>query len=625
MNAEIYNFLNEYVNYEDPQYAVLLTGKWGCGKTFFIKKWEKEFESNTANTLKPIYVSLFGLNSVNQIDVAIDRVINPWYYSKWAEAGKKALKLLSKIALKTDFDFDGDGKDDTSLTLDTELKDDPTLKEKESKNYNIFIFDDLERCLIDIRELLGYINILVEHHKSKVIILGDIENMQDKNFRNKDKIEIYKSFEEKTIGRTFTIESDINSTVNSFIEELSMNVLLKKEDVRNVIVYAFQCAGYKNLRVLRQALMDFNQMLSKIDQKIVGRSSDFCKVLLAQYIIAYMEIKSGDRDLFLNLGREKQMILSEVAPSEKKDKYSKLQQKYKNLSRSLNYDLLDQFLMGRINSSIMTGWDISPFIEGQLRGMLNQTLIQRVTNWFNLDNKSFDKLYEEVSNYILSEEKHSVQEYVSLLEWTSLMDQEGIKKQNPELTDKVKKILTNKLDNCKTTEDLYNLKMMVMQGTRHREGGINSIFDKVTKWFYEEWNNAHKDHKDKFFMILEHLNDETVFQLVALQTHTLPDHSTYYAYTSIYDKINIQLHAASILKLSNSGRIAYSSFLEERYHLNYGVQDLNDEFMADINPLRNLKSELEEKAGYYTSVDLFSIKHMIEIINKVIKLSEVTK
>lgn len=39
MNENIVNFLNGYMMNPDPQYAVLLKGKWGCGKTHFSNHW----------------------------------------------------------------------------------------------------------------------------------------------------------------------------------------------------------------------------------------------------------------------------------------------------------------------------------------------------------------------------------------------------------------------------------------------------------------------------------------------------------------------------------------------------------------------------------------------------------
>lgn len=43
MNTLILDFLNSYADNPNPQYAVMLKGKWGCGKTHLIKQWKKRF------------------------------------------------------------------------------------------------------------------------------------------------------------------------------------------------------------------------------------------------------------------------------------------------------------------------------------------------------------------------------------------------------------------------------------------------------------------------------------------------------------------------------------------------------------------------------------------------------
>lgn len=226
MNTDVSKFLNEYVTYPDPQYAVLLTGKWGCGKTFFIKNWIKVYEANPDHTLQPIYVSLFGCNSIKQINQAIDRVVNPWLYSKWAEVGKKVLKIASKAAFKTELDLNNGGAKETTVNWDIDTLALIGSDEEDIKKFKLIIFDDIERSLIDIRELLGYINNFVEHGKCKVIIVGDVDKIQD--IGSNDNNKIFKSFEEKTIGRTFPIQSDIASAVSLFIGEPYMSDFFKK-------------------------------------------------------------------------------------------------------------------------------------------------------------------------------------------------------------------------------------------------------------------------------------------------------------------------------------------------------------------------------------------------------------
>lgn len=42
MNSLILDFLDSYADNPNPQYAVMLKGKWGCGKTHLIKQRSKE-------------------------------------------------------------------------------------------------------------------------------------------------------------------------------------------------------------------------------------------------------------------------------------------------------------------------------------------------------------------------------------------------------------------------------------------------------------------------------------------------------------------------------------------------------------------------------------------------------
>ena len=70
MNRNILTFLNEYAEISDPQYAIMLRGAWGCGKTFFIRQWIKQLKNDKdAYKLKwrPIYVSLYGLAGAKEL------------------------------------------------------------------------------------------------------------------------------------------------------------------------------------------------------------------------------------------------------------------------------------------------------------------------------------------------------------------------------------------------------------------------------------------------------------------------------------------------------------------------------------------------------------------------------
>ena len=98
MNRNILTFLNEYAEIPDPQYAIMLRGAWGCGKTFFIRQWMEQLKNNRdADKLKwqPIYVSLYGLTTTQQITEQINKEISPWLYSKGMKLAKNILKTIA--------------------------------------------------------------------------------------------------------------------------------------------------------------------------------------------------------------------------------------------------------------------------------------------------------------------------------------------------------------------------------------------------------------------------------------------------------------------------------------------------------------------------------------------------
>lgn len=85
MNNQIFDFLNEYAKLPSPQYAVLLRGKWGCGKTYFVKNWLAEFDKSNKlpaneNTigLKPIYVSIMNSMWIVISQIHLNQTMMPW-------------------------------------------------------------------------------------------------------------------------------------------------------------------------------------------------------------------------------------------------------------------------------------------------------------------------------------------------------------------------------------------------------------------------------------------------------------------------------------------------------------------------------------------------------------------
>lgn len=79
-NQHITEFLNYYCSLPTaPQYAVMLKGKWGSGKTHFINEYKNVLNENKK---KYIYVSLYGVTSYDEIETKFLEVLHPKLYNK---------------------------------------------------------------------------------------------------------------------------------------------------------------------------------------------------------------------------------------------------------------------------------------------------------------------------------------------------------------------------------------------------------------------------------------------------------------------------------------------------------------------------------------------------------------
>lgn len=266
MNENVIKTLNQYMENPDPQYAVLIKGLWGCGKTFLVKNWIQDLNKRPSsdNVLQPIYVSLYGLKTTQEITTAINMVLYPRLYGKVAKVGKSLWKIVSGIVLHHEIDFVGCFMG--GLKLDFPLDALFILNSEENiiKNDKFLIFDDIERCQVPIKELLGYINYFVEHCRCHVIIIGD-----DTKIKGDEKSAI-DEFKEKTIGREITLKPNVDCAIGAFVESLGDFVKNHVVQIRKV----FDMTGCENLRILRQSLWDFNQVeihLKPEDKKTIRR------------------------------------------------------------------------------------------------------------------------------------------------------------------------------------------------------------------------------------------------------------------------------------------------------------------------------------------------------------------
>ena len=105
---EIATVVTSYLNDTLANYAVMINGRWGVGKTYHWQNTirpmiERHNFANPPHKLKPAYVSLFGPTNSEDIDRAIFLALYPVLSGKAAKAAQATsrivlpgVKLLSK-------------------------------------------------------------------------------------------------------------------------------------------------------------------------------------------------------------------------------------------------------------------------------------------------------------------------------------------------------------------------------------------------------------------------------------------------------------------------------------------------------------------------------------------------
>ena len=164
-NSDLGNRLETYITNKSFDYAILVNGCWGCGKTFYFKN---EFKSICeSNDLIQLVVSLGGLQSSLDVMKAIGRS----YFEVRLIKDNKALKAIDVILSEDISCFLPEGKVKTGIDIaKNAVNFIMNIGTDSSANNNlILILDDFERYKGDPQELMSLIQTRYVDNKVHVI------------------------------------------------------------------------------------------------------------------------------------------------------------------------------------------------------------------------------------------------------------------------------------------------------------------------------------------------------------------------------------------------------------------------------------------------------------------------
>ncbi|MFW0693416.1 P-loop NTPase fold protein [Aliarcobacter butzleri] len=248
---------------------IMLSGKWGSGKTFFWKNKIIE-ELNKDKKIPNHYISLYGKKSIEEIENEIflkifESVDSFESREKAVKLSKNVVNLLSSFSSAVNFfgvNLDISKVSDKPFDkLEEILKNNKLQKAVEYLNSGAIIcFDDFERKSkdIDLNDLFGFITQLTLNFSCKVVII-----LNDDAFEESDKT-IFSNVKEKSVSKYLKYEPTIKELFEIIFENESYK---KLDEYKELILQTIQEADILNARIYIQILDNLVEWISNNQYK----------------------------------------------------------------------------------------------------------------------------------------------------------------------------------------------------------------------------------------------------------------------------------------------------------------------------------------------------------------------
>lgn len=305
------SFILNYIENDITGRAIMLTGEWGSGKSYYVKNTLKPFLEDKENgNHKCVIVSLYGLSDTSEISKAIYMNLRTIIKAPSSETATTA-KAVGKIVGKTIFNglvskigFDIKSIDDKEFQA---------IYESVNLTDKLIILEDIERTQINIIELLGYINNMCENDGVKVLLVANesellhyhIEPTKKQEY-GKGKIESQKVYsenakkyikaKEKSVSDTIQFHADFQKTIDSIIDKFENDDLSSFKGILTPprhSLFRIDITNYREVIVACQKACDIYNYMKTND---ISADSEFKKCVLIG-LVNYLQKRLDDPDL----------------------------------------------------------------------------------------------------------------------------------------------------------------------------------------------------------------------------------------------------------------------------------------------------------------------------------------
>lgn len=330
-NEDLMERIQRYMKDEFSEYAILLHGAWGCGKTFFCNQL---IEQGNKIDRDVWYISVFGVKEKKELDEKLFAAAHPILSGK---AGKGMMGIgysLFRTACQYHCGFDANDIAENLVKV---------FRETDSKvQCCLLIIDDLERAKMPIAELFGYFSSFLYDGTRMVFVSNEREISENQ-------VKDYNLYKEKIIGESYEIIPEYETFIESLWDKHGLPQ--NKEFIR------FTCdtcsnIGNKNLRLVRQILYQWHVLYNGL-RPIYKEKTEVIFDFFQVYVILKMQYKMNPGSF--NSTEETDELEKRIYFREKchkawmafkshgmtlKDYEFKLKNKMSELKKSLSMDLI---------------------------------------------------------------------------------------------------------------------------------------------------------------------------------------------------------------------------------------------------------------------------------------------
>lgn len=605
--------IEDYLKKDKINYAILVNGEWGTGKTTFIKN---NFVKKYDNIL---YISINGVSSIDKLSekIYLEIIKSRTNSCKLIKFLKKTYKIklfkilfyLPVLLLKfikfivvncfkiiwsivcwfINYKYDYIVPNFTKKDFYGLLK-----LVKNFDNYTLVI-DDLERCLIPIEEVFGLLNDFVEHKNVKCIIIANEKEIYNTIYNNyemklltalnnhviyenddlvsENKISVnnlkrrvielykdsnsYKVIKEKLIGKQFIFVPKLDEIYDSLSEKYKNNysfyIILK--NTKNNVLDIMKRTEFNNIRTLDFYFDNFYHIFLNVNKFVEASRID------NNYI--YSSIASCIMYGCIRLKQGKSLPL--ISNENGFDYIDYDDDKKMFVFFSLNFDFVNEYLLYNCISMSNIEKTILNFADSNCDKLSSNDPFYRLdTFWFYTSEQLVDIL-NEIHNNILND-MYRPSLYILILKKLSYIEAYGFKdsiintiviniKGKIEMLEQIEIDDLSFMDNNDAKNIFHNYINIIRNNKKenfifNKELDLNNIFS-TNNWGEKLYDFVNKN-KDKFLLtkgFFSQINIENIISL--LKNATIKDIFNFkYSLDFMYDSSNdYELLSADLKKL----------------------------------------------------------------------------